>query len=133
MSRSQYPDEISHNTYTFVIPNMIHPNIGTIKMKDLVHLFRAELLVFDLEKHTGVVFNLPDILQCSMLGICGVTNSFKDCLQLIDSSINLIKGLVTTREQKSIILDARSDLIDLNETISKLKMFIKSYVKDKMT
>jgi hypothetical protein len=94
-------------------------------MKELVHDFRSEMLIFDLEKRTGIVFNLPDILQCGMLGISGIANSEKEIWKFLDNSINLLKRKVFPKDYKQIFEDFRSDLLEFNEIISKLKMMIK--------
>lgn len=100
-------------------------------MKDLVHYFRSEMLVFDLEKRNGIVFNLPDVLQCGMLGISGIAHSYKHLWKIIDNSFNLIKSQVFTKDYKPILQDFRSDLIDLNEIIGRIKMFVKNLSKEK--
>jgi hypothetical protein len=94
-------------------------------MKELVHDFRSELLIFDLEKRTGIVFNLPDILQCGMLGISGIAHSEKEIWKFLDNSVNLLKRKVFTKDYKQIFEDFRSDLLEFNEIISKIKMIIK--------
>jgi hypothetical protein len=122
---SQIINPNNPNYFSFTLTSLIHPNVSNIKMKDLVHYFRTEMLVYDLEKKSGVVFNLPDILQCGMIGISGTSNNYRDCIKLMDNSTSLIKSLVYTKEYKPVFSDSRSDMIELSEVIGKVKMFIK--------
>ncbi len=116
--------EAKHH-FIFSIPAIIHPNIANIKMKELVHDFRSELLIFDLEKKTGIVFNLPDILQCGLLGISGVSHSDKDCWKFLECSLNLLKRSLLSKEYKHVFEDFRSDLLEFNDIISRVRMIIK--------
>ncbi len=118
----------SQNKFRFVIPSLIHPEIAQIKMRDLVAMFRNELLVFDLEKRNGIVFNLPDIIQCGMFGICGIAKKKEDLFKLLESSINLVKNIITRKDNKnfSLSIEKRSDIIDANELLGRIKYFIKN-------
>jgi hypothetical protein len=129
-SQSFYEGSNGSKFCSFVIPAMIHPNIGNIKMKDLVHSFRTELLVYDLEKKNGIVFNLPDTLQCGMFGLCAVAENLKECIKIIDNSVTLIRSQVFSKDSKQLIQDSRTDIIELNDIIGKIKMFIKGVLKN---
>lgn len=112
------------------MPYLIHPNIANTKMKDLVHSFRSEMLVYDLEKRNGIVFILSDILQCGMLGLCGIGGSFKECCKLIDNSLTLIKNCTNiSKDFKNNLQESRTDLLDLNEIIGRMKLFVKNLLK----
>ena len=97
-------------------------------MKDLVLAFRTELLVYDLEKQNGILFNLPDTLQCGMLGLSAVSSTTLGLWKLIESSIVLLKSQVYSDEYKITIQDSRTDLIDFSEIISRVKMLAKSII-----
>lgn len=123
---------LSHpNHFTFSIPCLTHSNIANIKMKDLVHFFRSEMLVFDLEKKSGIAFNLPDILQCGMIGISGVASNYKQLWKIIDNSLNLFKSQIFTKDYKPFLQDYRTDLIDLNDIFGRAKMIYKNLMKEK--
>jgi hypothetical protein len=92
------PFKIMENHYRFCVPVIISPEISTMKMRELVQLFRAELLIFDLEKRNGIVFNLPDIIQCGMFGICGVANDQDELLKIIELTVNLMKTKILNKE-----------------------------------
>jgi hypothetical protein len=99
-------------------------------MKELVHLFRAELLVYDIEKCNGIVFNLPDILQCGMFGLCSISSSFKECCKLIDNSINILRNqILNFKDFKNFLHESRTDLLDLNEIFGRIKMLMKGLLK----
>ncbi len=122
----------ANNPFYFTIPALIHPNIADIKMKDLVHYFRAEMLVFDLVKRSGVLFNLPDILQCGMMGISGVANEYRDLWKLLDNSMSLLKAQIFPKVYSNLITeDFRSDIIDINEIFGRIKLMAKNILKDK--
>lgn len=116
--------------YSFTLTPLIHNNIANIKMKDLVNNFRSELLVFDLEKRNGIIFNLPDVIQCGMIGVSGLTSNLMDLCKLIDNSISLLRSLVYTKEYKSILNDSRTDLVELNDIIGRVKLYVKNLLKD---
>jgi hypothetical protein len=127
--------------YSFVIPSLVHSQIAKIKMKDIVYLFRTEILVYDIEKRNGIVFNLADVLQCGMIGLCGMINcedkdrdkenNIYDLWKLLDGSLNLIKTQVYTKDYKNVFNDYRTDLIDLNDILGRVKMLTKNALKEK--
>jgi hypothetical protein len=101
-------------------------------MKDFVHFFRSEQIVFDLEKRNGVLFNLPDILQCGMIGISGLSSNFKSLLKLIDNSISIIRNEVyNTGYKVHTYSDTRSDGIELSDVFSRLKTYMKKFEEKK--
>ncbi len=96
------PFKDMENHYRFCIPIIISPEISTMKMREMVQLFRAELLIFDLEKRNGIVFNLPDIIQCSMFGICGIANDQSELLKIIENTVNLMKSRILHKDNNSV-------------------------------
>lgn len=92
------PFKDMENRYRFCIPIIISPEISNMKMRELVQLFRAELLIFDLEKRNGIVFNLPDIIQCAMFGICGVANDQDELMKIIESTVGLMKNRILKKD-----------------------------------
>lgn len=117
------------NKFKFILPVIIHSEIANLKMRDLVQMFRNELLVYDLEKRNGIVFNLPDIIQCGMFGICGIARNKDECFKLFESSINLLKNIVNRKDNKNISLsiENRSDIIDVNDLIGRIKYYLKNF------
>ena len=71
---------------------MNNSKIATLKMKDFVHIFRSEVndlnkhqvLVYDLERKNGVIFLLPDLLQCGTFGLCVIGNNIKECMRIFE-------------------------------------------------
>ena len=118
----------SQQRYRFILPVIIHPEIANLKMRDLVSMFRNELLVYDLEKRNGIAFNLPDIIQSGMFGICGIARNKEDCYKLFENSINLIKNITTRKDNKNISLsiELRSDIIEANDIVGRIKYFLKN-------
>jgi hypothetical protein len=130
-SSIELPNNINNPCY-FTVPSLIHNNIANIKMKDLVHYFRSELLVFDLEKKNGILFNLPDILQCGMIGISGIANTYRDLWKLLDNSLNLLKTQIFPKDSKQFLQDDfRSDGVDINDVFGRVKMIYKNILKEK--
>ena len=84
----------TQNRFRFILPVIINSEIANVKMRDLVQLFRNELLVYDLEKQNGIVFNLPDIIQCGMFGICGLAKNKFDLMKMFEKSVNLVKEII---------------------------------------
>ena len=127
LSNNKNPSE-SQNKYRFIIPVIIHPDIANLKMRELVQRFRSDLLVYDMEKRNGIIFNLPDIIQCGMFGICGIARSRDDCFKLFENSIHLVKSFITNKENKNISLsiEARSDIIEINDLIGRIRYFLKN-------
>jgi hypothetical protein len=54
------------------------------------------MLVYDLERKNGLVFLLPDLLQCGLIGLCIIGNNLKECLKIFEESLNIIKSKVIT-------------------------------------
>jgi hypothetical protein len=52
------------------------------------------MLVYDLERKNGLVFLLPDLLQCGLIGLCIIGNNIKECLKIFEESLNIIKSKV---------------------------------------
>jgi len=121
------------SVYNFTIPSIIHSNIAKIKMKDLVHYFRAEMLVFDLEKRNGILFNLPDILQCGMIGISGIAGDYVELWKILDKSLSHLKTQICKlNEKKNVVIDDfRSDIIDVLDIFGRVKMIKKHIFKEK--
>lgn len=95
-------------------------------MKDFVQAFRSEQLIYDVEKKNGIVFVLPDILQCGMLGLCFMsTESIQDLMKFVDKSMNLIKSFITNYENKNAFSNTKYDTIEFNEIFGRIKMFNK--------
>jgi hypothetical protein len=115
--------------FIFCIPDIIQPNISKLKMKDLVLAFRTELLVYDLEKQNGILFNLPDTLQCGMLGLSGISNNITGLWKLIQSSIILLKSKIIGDEYKQIFEDSRTDLIKFSIITSQINTLMKNILK----
>jgi hypothetical protein len=115
--------------FILCIPDIIQPNISKLKMKDLVLAFRTELLVYDLEKQNGVLFNLPDTLQCGMLGLSGIANNITGLWKLIQSSIILLKSKIIGDEYKQIFEDSRTDLIKFSNITSQINTLVKNILK----
>jgi len=127
------------NHYRFYVPVIISPEISTMKMRELVQLFRAELLIFDLEKRNGIVFNLPDIIQCGMFGICGVANDQDELLKIIESTVNLMKSKILKKENgvnkiiSSVSTIARDnfkiDSLPFSELLGKILYYVRNLKK----
>lgn len=118
----------SQRKFRFILPILTHPEIANVKMRDLVQKFRNELIVYDLEKNNGILLNLPDIIQCGMFGICGITRSRADLMKILEKSINLVKDIVTKKEEKSISFsfEKRTDIISVFDIIGRIKYFVKN-------
>ena len=97
-SHIKKPFKDMDNHYRFCIPIMISEEISNMKMRELVQLFRAELLIFDIEKRNGIMFNLPDIIQCAMFGICGIANNQDELVKIIENTVNLMKNRILKKE-----------------------------------
>lgn len=106
---------------------LISPKISYLRMKELVNVFKAEHLIYDIDRLSGVVFNIPDIIQSGMIGLLGISDGLKDCLQLIEESVNSMSSILTTSTKVSN--DNRFDEIEATELISRLKIFLR--VKNK--
>ena len=121
--------ETKLNKLIFCIPALIQTNISKLKMKDLVLAFRTELLVYDLEKQNGVLFNLPDTLQCGMLGLSGISNSMTALWKLIQSSMTLLKSKIIGDEYKQTFEDSRTDIIKFSSITSQINTLMKNLIK----
>jgi len=118
-----------YDPHYMISPFMHNQNIGNMKMKDFVHLFRSEMLVYDLERKNGVVFLLPDLLQCALIGLCAIGNNIKEALKIFEESLNILKSKIYTKDYREPTFDNRTDYIDLVEQISRNKIFIKHMSK----
>lgn len=119
----------SQRKLRFIIPIVTHPEIANVKMRELVQRFRNELLVYDMEKYNGILLNLPDIIQCGMFGICGISKNREELIKFLEKSINLIKEIVTNKkEEKSISFsyEKRTDLISVFDIIGRIKYYVKN-------
>lgn len=133
------PFKIMENHFRFYIPVIISTEISMMKMRELVQLFRNELLIFDLDKKNGIVFNLPDIIQCGMFGICGVANDQEDLVKIMESTINLMKNKILKKESNynkslnsvpNITRDnLKIDTITLSDLLGKIMHYVKSLKK----
>jgi hypothetical protein len=117
----------SQKKFRFILPIIINSEIASIKMRDLVQIFRNELLIYDLEKQNGIIFNLPDIIQCGMFGICGIAKNKEDILKIFEKSINLLKDIVMKKENKfiSLSIESRTDIIEAMDLIGRIKYYVK--------
>jgi hypothetical protein len=95
-------------------------------MKDLVQFFRVEYLIFDIEKKNGIIFNLPDIIQSGMIGLCIIGNSAKEVNGLLKNSLELLKLQINLKEQKQFAYDAKSDLIPFDEISEAIRLYLKN-------
>jgi hypothetical protein len=116
--------------FRFYIPVIISKEISLMKMKDLVQLFRNELLIFDIEKNNGIVFNLPDIIQCSMFGICGIANTQIELMSIFEKTVYLLKNKIFSKESSlktKTEFKNKSDTIDFYDLSGKIKTYIHNY------
>jgi hypothetical protein len=113
--------------FSFIIPYLMHSNIANIKMKDLVQFFRVEYLIYDVEKRNGIIFNLPDIIQSGMIGLCAIASSSKQVNSLLKSSIELLKLQINTKERKSYNYESKSDAISFDEIAEILRTYLKKF------
>ncbi len=95
-------------------------------MKELVSNFRNQQLVFNVESISGAIFTLPDVLQCGMLGVSGISDDFNGCIKLIEDSVSLLKSLLIISFSK-VHLNSQSntDIIDVNDIFGRIKMLSK--------
>lgn len=119
----------SSEHFIFSSPFIVHPNIANLKMKDLVNDFRSELLIFDIQKKNGIVFNLPDVLQSGILGISGISHGERELWKFIENSFNLLKNRIIHKEFSKVHDDFRNDRLDFSEIISRLRMILKNMNK----
>jgi len=96
LSLSKESEFIAQNYY-FSIPYVIEPNICQLKMSEIIKIFRTETLVFDSNKSSGILWSIPDLLQCGIFGLSGIGNTHKECIKLLDDSISLIKSNVKSK------------------------------------
>ena len=121
----------------FSFPFFAHPKIAEIKIEDLVKSFRDDSLIFDLEKKKGIIFNFSDTLQCGNMGICGIINNedveikniFIELWKLIQSSFQIISMAIRLNEFQPLIgTESRTDIIDAEEIIGKVKKFTNNLI-----
>ena len=92
-------------------------------------------MVYDVEKKNGIVFNLPDIIQCSMMGICGIASNTSECVKILGKTLNLLKNNVFNKENQlknnqfvKLIKDKnKSDIIDCGELMGRLRYYAKTF------
>lgn len=120
------------SNYYFTLNNFISQKISYQRMKDLVNVFRTEQLIYDLNKNSGIIFSIPDVIQCGVIGVMGVSKKYFDLIQLLEESILTFNALISSC-QKTIENDQWYDDIEATELISKLKLLIKSKVKQLST
>jgi hypothetical protein len=94
-------------------------------MKDLVQFFRVEYLIYDVEKRNGIIFNLPDIIQSGMIGLCAIASSQKHINILVKSSLELLKLQINLKEQKYNNHDSRNDAIGFDDIADTLRTYFK--------
>jgi hypothetical protein len=113
--------------FYFSLNSLIHSAIPSIKMKDLVSHFRNEQLVYNVETKCGVIFNLPDVLQCGMFGVSGIYQEFRGCMRLLESTIGLIRTQLMLNSSSKGLLFSQSttDIIEIIEIFGRIKMVIK--------
>lgn len=120
------------SNYYFTLNNFISQRISYQRMKDMVNVFRTEQLIYDLNKNTGIIFSIPDVIQCGMIGIMGVSKKYFDLIQLLEESVLTFNALLSSC-QKTIETEQWYDDIEAMELISRLKLLIKSKVKQLST
>ena len=126
----------------FSIPYISNSSICELLLKDFLSGYRFESLVFDLTKKEGVIFNLPDTLQCGIFGLCGVVNLDKterkkadySIWNMMERSMRLLLGMINkTNKSKRIFgkVDTfgnntvRNDAINIQLIYSKIKVIAK--------
>ena len=134
IGKNNIKEVISLNTntkinYYFAIPSFISPKISYLRMKDLVNVFRSEQLIYDMDKKSGIIFNIPDVIQAGMIGLMGVSNSHKDSLQLMEDSIYAFNSILSTTSKDQINSEIKYDDVEAIELIGRLKLYIKSKLK----
>ena len=122
----------NESNYYFTLNNFISQRISYQRMKDMVNVFRTEQLIYDLNKNTGIIFSIPDVIQCGMIGIMGVSKKYFDLIQLLEESVLTFNALLSSC-QKTIETEQWYDDIEAMELISRLKLLIKSKVKQLST
>jgi hypothetical protein len=90
-----------------------------------VQFFRVEYLIYDIEKRNGIIFNLPDIIQSGMIGLCAIGSSHKQINTLLKNSIELLKLQINVKEQKYNHYDSRNDAIPFDEITDTLRTYFK--------
>ena len=85
----------TEQTY-FSIPNIIDQTIGDLKMAEIINRFRISSLVYDFDRSNGVLFSLPDLLQCCMFGLMGIGNHRGDLIKILEDCISLLKSNVSS-------------------------------------
>ncbi len=88
-------------------------------------------MIFDLERKSGIVFLLPDILQCSILGLCGVGVNQRECFKIMEESLKIIKSQIEKNESYSnvVLKDYRTDLIQIYDLMSRARLYLKHIAK----
>jgi len=117
----------SFQGYYFSLNSLIHSSIPSIKMKDLVTHFRNDQLVYNVETKSGVIFNLPDVLQCGMFGVLGINPDFRGCMRLLEGTIGSIRTQLMLNSSSKGLINSNSstDIIEITEIFGRIKMVIK--------
>ena len=133
---------IISNALAFSIPYISNSSICELLLKDFLSGYRFESLVFDLTKKEGVIFNLPDTLQCGVFGLCGVVNLDKterkkadySIWNMMERSMRLLLGMINKTNKNKRIYGkgdifgnnaARNDAINIQLIYSKIKVIAK--------
>lgn len=112
----------------FSIPSMISPKIAYLKMKEMVNMFRNEHLIYDIDRKTGIVFSISDIIQAGIIGIFGISESERSNLQLLEESISTFLTLLPDGNGSSNS-DLKYDDVPISEIVTSIKAFIKQKMK----
>ena len=125
----------------FSIPYITCGFVYTMKLKELLKVYKVSNAIFNMKKREGIILNLCDNLECGIFGICGVV-SLDDydiiipelrLWRLIDTSIEIIKEIIFTVQKTKVISiiknfydnSERSDKIDYQYILNKVKKKLK--------
>ena len=67
-------EEVECREYVY-IPQMFHPNLGRVKIKDFFKAARLEQFNFDMGNHQGICVTLLDQLASGGLGMLSVAST----------------------------------------------------------
>ena len=111
--------------YVFSIPYLISRKISFLKMKSLINSFRSEHLIYDIDKSNGIIFSISDIIQSGIIGIFGISNNYRFCLQLLEDSVSTFKSLLPDNQENKEIQNE----LDIYDIISVIRLHIKQKMK----
>ena len=134
-------DKLLSKAMVFSIPYITCGFIYTMKLKELLKVYKVSNAIFNMKKREGIILNLCDNLECGIFGICGVV-SLDDydiiipelrLWRLIDTSIDIIKEIIFTVQKAKVISiiknfydnSERSDKIDYQYILNKVKKKLK--------